>query len=487
MTDVPMIIDGRPVESDRHIEVRNPADLGEAVGRVPDASPDDVDAAVRSAAVAFPEWAARPVSERANLLHGVGSVITDATEEMQSLLTREHGKVLWESGTDLFYASAVCHLSAALADGALKDTRLRDTGGTTVIRRAPIGPVAAIVPWNFPVVLSFMKIAPALLAGNTVVVKPSDLVPLTITRVIAEVQKYLPPGVLNVVTGGDDAGANLVGHPLVRKVAFTGGTETGAKVMQAAARDIKRVTLELGGNDAALVLDDAEPSDELVAGLVRGVYTSTGTLCFSVKRIYVPEQAYGPFVDRFCAAVDELVVGRGDDPRSSIGPINNEQQLRWVEKLLDEAEASGATVRRLGQKLDPTTWDRGHFLLPSVVTGLAPDATLVTEEQFGPTVPIVPYRTLDEGLRLANDTRYGLCASVWSADEDRAFEVARRLEAGSVFVNSHVFDSLDPRAPFGGMKTSGLGREFGVYAFDSYTEYQTISRRTGPPGEPLPQ
>ncbi|MEW6471024.1 MAG: aldehyde dehydrogenase family protein [Actinomycetota bacterium] len=486
MSEIPMIIDGRPVESDRHIEVRNPADLAEVVGRVPDASPDDVDAAARAAAIAFPEWAARPVTERANLLHGVGSVITDLTDDLTKLLTREHGKVLWESGVDLFYASAVCHLTASLAEGALKDTRIRDTGGTTVIRRCPVGPVAAIVPWNFPVVLSFMKIAPALLAGNTVVLKPSELVPLTITRVIQEVQKYLPPGVLNVVTGGDDTGANLVGHPLIRKVAFTGGTETGTKVMQAAARDVKRVTLELGGNDAALVLDDAELTDDLVGGLVRGVYTSTGTLCFSVKRIYVPAQAFDLFVDRFCAAVDRLVVGRGDDPGSSIGPINNEQQLRAVEKLLDEVEASGATVRRLGQRLDPAGWDRGHFMLPSVVTGLAPDAPLVTEEQFGPTVPILPYRTLDEGLRLVNDTRYGLCSSVWSSDEDRAFEVGRRVEAGSVFINSHVFDSLDPRAPFGGMKSSGLGREFGAYAFDSYTEYQTISRRTGPPGEPLP-
>jgi aldehyde dehydrogenase len=241
------------------------------------------------------------VTERANLLHGVGSVITDLTDDLTKLLTREHGKVLWESGVDLFYASAVCHLTASLAEGALKDTRIRDTGGTTVIRRCPVGPVAAIVPWNFPVVLSFMKIAPALLAGNTVVLKPSELVPLTITRVIQEVQKYLPPGVLNVVTGGDDTGANLVGHPLIRKVAFTGGTETGTKVMQAAARDVKRVTLELGGNDAALVLDDAELTDDLVGGLVRGVYTSTGTLCFSVKRIYVPAQAFDLFVDRFCA------------------------------------------------------------------------------------------------------------------------------------------------------------------------------------------
>src|SRR5581483_3322890 len=190
---------------------------------------------------------------------------------------------LWESGVDLFYASAVCHLTASLAEGALKDTRIRDTGGTTVIRRTPVGPVAAIVPWNFPVVLSFMKIAPALLAGNTVVVKPSDLVPLTLTRVIHAVQQYLPPGVLNVVTGGDDTGAKRVGHPLIRKIAFTGGTETGTKAMPAAARGSKRVTLELAGNDAALVLDGTSLSDELIDGLVRGVYTSTGTLCFSVK------------------------------------------------------------------------------------------------------------------------------------------------------------------------------------------------------------
>lgn len=485
MINAKLVIDGREETSDRSIEVVSPADTRVKLGTIPDATAEQVDEAVKSAAMAFPEWSARPVEERQRALFAASGIIHDLIEEEAPLLSRENGKILEESHLDLEFASGICGYTAEIAPEKLQDTLIRDTGGTTRIRRRPVGPVAAITPWNFPVVLSFMKIAPALAAGNTVVLKPSENSPLVLSKVISALQEHLPPGVLSMVTGGDTVGETLASHSLIRKIGFTGGTETGKKVMASAARDIKRVTLELGGNDPAIVLDDIDLSDETMRGMVKGVYSTTGQVCFGMKRIYVPDQLYDRFVDAFCAAVDELVVGPGDDPRSTMGPLNNASQLQIVEKILEEATASGATVTTLGRKLDSVPWEHGHYMMPSVVTEASPHQAIVEQEQFGPTVPILRYTELDEVIRLTNRSAFGLAASIWTSDEDHAFELGRKLDTGSVFLNSHSFTSLDPRAPFGGAKSSGLGREFSPASLDAYTELQTISRRTGPPGPPL--
>ncbi|GAA5120079.1 aldehyde dehydrogenase family protein [Haloechinothrix salitolerans] len=485
MINAKLVIDGREETSDRSIDVVSPADTRVKLGTIPDATAEQVDEAVKSAAMAFPEWSARPVEERQRALFAASGIIHDLIEEEAPLLSRENGKILEESHLDLEFASGICGYTAEIAPEKLQDTLIRDTGGTTRIRRRPVGPVAAITPWNFPVVLSFMKIAPALAAGNTVVLKPSENSPLVLSKVISALQEHLPPGVLSMVTGGDTVGETLASHSLIRKIGFTGGTETGKKVMASAARDIKRVTLELGGNDPAIVLDDIDLSDETMRGMVKGVYSTTGQVCFGMKRIYVPDQLYDRFVDAFCAAVDEIVVGPGDDPRSTMGPLNNASQLQIVEKILEEATASGASVTTLGRKLDSVPWEHGHYMMPSVVTEAAPHQAIVEQEQFGPTVPILRYTELDEVIRLTNRSAYGLAASIWTSDEDHAFELGRKLDTGSVFLNSHSFTSLDPRAPFGGAKSSGLGREFSSASLDAYTELQTISRRTGPPGPPL--
>lgn len=481
-SNISLIIDGRAADSSRRVEVLNPADTRDVVGSIPDASPDDVDRAVRSANDAFADWSSRPVAERVAAVRAVGQRIASITEPMVELLARENGKVRAECHIDLDVASKFAGYLASITEESLQPVTIKDPGGTTVIRRRSVGPVAIVTPWNFPVVLSFINIAPALLAGNTVVVKPSVFSPLTLSEVIAAIQEDLPPGVLNLVTGGDDTGAALVEHPLIRKVAFTGGIETGRKVMASAAQDIKRVTLELAGNDPAILLDDVSLTDEVIGGLVKGTYATAGQVCFGVKRIYVPEALHDDFVRRFTAAVDGIMVGPSSDPRSTMGPLINEEQKRSVEKLVEEAAAGGATVTELGTKLDTAAWDHGHFMLPSVVTGVAPDAPIVAAEQFGPTVPVIPYREVDDVVRMANDSRYGLCSSIWTADEERGFALAERIEAGSTFINSHGFTSLDPRAPFGGVKSSGLGREMGPGGVQAFTELQTVSRRFGPPG-----
>lgn len=485
MINAKLIIDGREETSDRTIEVVSPADTRVVLGSVPDATSSQVNAAVEAAATAFPEWSSRPLEERQGALVAAAGVIHNMMEESAALLSRENGKILEESHIDLEFASGICGYTAGIAAETLADQEIRDTGGTTLIRRRPIGPVAAVTPWNFPVVLSFMKIAPALAAGNTVVLKPSENSPLVLSEVIRALQQHFPPGVLNMVTGGDAVGEALVGHPLIRKIGFTGGITTGRKVMAAAAHDIKRVTLELGGNDPAIVLDDVDLSPETMRQIAKGAFGTTGQVCFGLKRIYVPARIHDRFVEAFHAAVDEIVVGPGDDPRSTMGPLNNAEQKGMVEKIVEEARASGATVTTLGQRLDTAAWEHGHFMMPSVITEADPRLAIVEEEQFGPVVPVLRYDELDEVIRVVNQSQYGLAASIWTSDEERAFLLGRRLDTGSVFINSHTFTSLDPRAPFGGAKASGLGREFSPASLDAYTELQTISRRTGPPGPPL--
>ncbi|BBY90339.1 aldehyde dehydrogenase [Mycobacterium gallinarum] len=485
MINANLIINGREETSDRTIDVVSPADIRILLGSVPDAAPGQVDEAVAAAAMAFPEWSSRPLEERQGALLAAAGTIHDMIEEYAPILSRENGKILEESHVDLEFASGICGYTAGISAEILADQQIRDTGGTTLIRRRPIGPVAAITPWNFPVVLAFMKLAPALVAGNTVVLKPAANSPLVLAEVIRALQQHFPPGVLNMVTGGDAVGEALVAHPRIRKIGFTGGIDTGRKVMAAAARDIKRVTLELGGNDPAILLDDVDLSPETMRQIVKGAFATTGQVCFGLKRIYVPTRIHDRFVEAFSAAVDEIVVGPGDDPRVTMGPLNNAQQKNLVEKIVDDARSSGATVTTLGQRLDSAAWDHGHFMMPSVVTAADPRLAIVEEEQFGPVVPVLKYDELDDVIRLVNQSQYGLAASIWTSDEERAFLLGRRFDTGSVFINSHTFTSLDPRAPFGGAKASGLGREFSPASLDSYTELQTISRRIGPPGPPL--
>jgi aldehyde dehydrogenase len=460
--------------------VFDPACRTEVVGHVALGDASHVDRAVTAAGAAFPGWSTRPVAERAQYLRDAAAHLRadlDA-ESWARVLTRENGKVLWESRAELTRAPNILDYYASLADD-FEDAARVDARGKVIVGRRPMGVAAAIVPWNVPVSLGLQMIAPALLAGNTVVVKPALEVPLAFGAVLAKLMETLPVGTLNSVPGeGVAAGEPLVTHPDVRKIAFTGSVPTGRRILALAADRIKRVTLELGGNDPALVLEDARVDDKLFEELVKGVYTSTGQVCYNVKRIYVHQSLYDVFVEGFCEHVDRLRVGPGLDERSDFGPLNSERQYAKVAGLLDDASRQGGDVRVLGGKVDPAGWDDGNFMLPAVVTGARADAPIVAEEQFGPVVPVLAVDSDDAAIDAANASEYGLAASLWTEDVERAERLARRIEAGSVFINVHRVGASAIDMPFGGFKKSGLGRSHGAIAVEENTEVQvTIQRK----------
>lgn len=482
----PVLVAGERLDSPLQ-PVRNPARTSEVVGQVAVGTADHVDRAVDAAAAAFPGWAGLTPHERAAQLATAAEAITAAAGPLAELLTREQGKVLWESRVDVGGAAHILGWYTTQADHIAEDRVFRqDARGTVWTGRRPMGVTGVIVPWNSPVYLAFLGVAPALLAGNTVVVKPSEFAPLTLSRVLEVLAANLPVGVVNVVPGGAEAGAAIAAHPRVRKVFFTGSTATGQSVMRAAAGNLKNISLELGGNDPAIVLESARITDRMVDELVRSVFTGTGQICFNVKRIYVHRDHHREFLDRYTAAVDRLVVGDGLDPRSTMGPLNNRPQFERVTALLERTRDSGATVTTVGSRLDPGTWDDGLFLLPSVVSDVPPGAEVVTCEQFGPVIPVLPFDDDDQVLRYANDTEFGLGASVWSEDRDHALRVARRLESGSVFLNVHRIGASDVSMPFGGFKGSGIGRGHGLSALEACTEVQTIADHVDVSGLPGP-
>jgi acyl-CoA reductase-like NAD-dependent aldehyde dehydrogenase len=344
-----------------------------------------------------------------------------------------------------------------------------DADALVEVVRRPIGVVAAITPWNFPVGLAFWKIAPALLAGNTMVIKPSPFTPLSTLMMTSLLQDVLPAGVLNAVSGGDDLGAWMTSHPIPRKVSFTGSIETGKKVAVSAAPDLKRVTLELGGNDPAIVLDDADPA--LVAkAIFAGAFLNNGQICCAIKRVYVPESLYDDVVDELAAHASAIKVGDGTEPDSKLGPINNAPQFERVKDLVADALSCGATAVAGGHAMDRP----GYFFEPTILAGLSDGVRIVDEEQFGPALPVMSYSSLDDALRRANATNYGLSGSVWGTDSDRAAEVAGKLECGTAWVNTHI--ALGPNQPFGGFKWSGIGVENGPWGLSEFTEVQAMHR-----------
>lgn len=472
-----VFIGGGTVNAPSH-PVYNPACCDEVVGFSARADAGLVDRAVRAAAAAATAWADLDCATRKSAMRTAAAAALDGFDERARLLTCEQGKVLWESNVDLAGAPYLLHECSRLIERVVAEDNVDDDRGRFITRRRPVGVVAVIVPWNYPVVLAFNAIAPALAAGNTVVVKPPELAPLALTRTLTAVAAALPDGVLNVVPGyGSEAGHELAAHPLVRRVMFTGGTASGREVMHAAADTITGVGLELGGNDPALVLESAVIDDELVTALRHSAFTCSGQVCFAIKRVYVHRSRYSELVAALADAVNELTVGDGLDPRSSIGPLITQDALDRVQRLLDNAGEIGAAVTALGDKLDPSGWRRGHFLLPHLVTGIPHDSELVAVEQFGPILPIVPFDTEEHAVEMANDTEFGLAASVWSRDDDHAFQVARRIEAGTVFINVHRAGASDHTTPFGGIKQSGIGRSNGWASIEELTETQVLIRR----------
>ncbi len=485
LVETQLLVDGqwRQPAGGRKYGVRNPARPNELVGYGAAGSSEDTGVAIEAAHRAFPSWAALSYQERAAYLLKVADHLVadpDEVEQRVRLFTREHGKILREARMEVTRLGDRFRYCASLADRLSQDERLQAPPFDTIITHQPRGVAALITPWNWPLSILGAKLPQALITGNTVVIKPARSASLAPTQTIYRIAEMLPPGVVNVVTGsGSEVGDELASHPLVRKVNFTGGTATGRHVMATAARTLKPVTLELGGNDAALVLKDADLGEAALRRMALGTFMTSGQVCMALKRLYVHESRYQELVDGFVAIVDELVVGDGLDPEVTMGPLNNKDQLETVRELVAEARAKGATVRELGRIADSKTFDEGYFHRPTVVTDVDHSFKVVTCEQFGPVIPIMPFESEDEAIQMANDSEFGLCSSIWTQDKSRALELARRLEAGYTYLNAHGPTAQDGRAPFGGFKDSGIGRNLGYEGVLEFLESHSISAAPG--------
>jgi acyl-CoA reductase-like NAD-dependent aldehyde dehydrogenase len=460
-----MTIDGQAISAGPTFDVVDPA-TGEEFARAPECSREQLDAAMDSATRAGRSWRTDEAG-RVAALHAMADAVDEHGEELAALLTAEQGKPLGAARYEI--SESTRWLRAAAGLELPVETILDDGTSSAQLRRRPIGVVAAITPWNYPLLLAAWKLGPALRAGNTVVLKPSPYTPLATLRLGEIVNEVLPPGVVSVVSGGDDLGAWMTGHPEVGKVSFTGSVATGKKVMTSAAAGLKRLTLELGGNDAAIVLDDADP-EAIGKGLFWGAFINCGQICAGIKRIYVPEALHDDVVDVLAERARRVRVGPGTQDGVHMGPIQNRPQFDRVRGLVADALADGASAAAGGAPLDGP----GYFFAPTILTGAREGMRIVDEEQFGPAVPVLPYRTLDEAIERANATRFGLSGSVWGSDLDRAAAVAAELDCGTAFVNDHL--ALSPDLPFGGSKESGLGVENGHWGLEEFTQLQVVHR-----------
>jgi acyl-CoA reductase-like NAD-dependent aldehyde dehydrogenase len=462
----PMFIDGQEVRTGREIDVINPA-TGEVFAAAARADEGVLNDAVAAAQRAFPAWAATPLPDRAAVMHRLADALEARGDEMAHLIVMEEGQTLAEARHEIPGGVALLRYMADNVDYAPKV--LRSDGNTRIVEhRRPLGAVAAIAPWNVPITLLVAKLVPCLFAGNTVVAKPAGTTPLS-ACLLAEIwNEILPPGVFNVICDDNDLGNALTSHPGIAKIGFTGSTATGKKVMASAAGTLKRLTLELGGNDPALVLDDVDPV-EAARRIFPAAMANAGQICLAAKRIFVPAGMYDEFCAEMARLADATVVGDGLDPATTMGPIQNAAQYAKALEYLDDARASG-TIIAGGEAVDGP----GYFLRPTIVRDIPDSARLVREEQFCPVLPILSYDDLDDAVDRANSTEYGLGATVWGRDLDRAFAVAMRLEAGLVWVNQHMVFAFDVTAR--GAKQSGLGGEFGQEGFDAYTQAYVVNQ-----------
>lgn len=461
-----MIIDGQAVTADASIDVLNPA-TEQVAGCIADCSREQLDGAVNAARDAFEKWRAVPYSDRQDAMRAIAGVLMDNIDDLKRLLTAEQGKP---------HAAAQGEIEAAawwirqVADMTLP-VEVTDAmpGQRSETRYVPLGVVGAIVPWNFPVLLAIWKIGPALLAGNTLVLKPSPFTSLTTLKLAELLVPVLPAGVLNVISGGDALGPWMTGHPGMDKISFTGSTATGRRVMASAAGNLKRLTLELGGNDAAIVLDDVDV-DTVAHSLFWAAFANSGQVCVAAKRIYVHDSVYDALAAAMIKIASSARVGNGAEQDTVLGPVQNRPQYERVKALIAESRDAGHHFLTGGEVEAGT----GYFISPTIVDNPPENSRVVQEEAFGPVVPLIRYSDLDDAIRLANATEYGLAGSVWSSDPVRAEMVAARLDTGTVWINSA--QNLTPFAPFAGAKQSGFGVEGGVDGLLEFTRRHTIHK-----------
>ena len=471
------LLNGRLAGSTRTFPSHNPA-TGEVLGHVPLCDAIEVARTVAAAKAAQPAWAARPDGERKALMLKVADVINDNAEYLATWVTKEQGKPLGGVGPDqvpgarfeIAGCEAWTRVPSAIdlpVEVVFEDDTRRDE-----VHRKPFGVIAAIAPWNWPLLIAIWQIIPSIRAGNTVVIKPSEHTSIGTLELCRLIGAVLPPGVLNSVSGPGDVGAALVDHPDVDKIMFTGSSASGAKIVASAARHLTPTTMELGGNDPAIVLPDADPK-AIAMGLFWGAFINMGQTCACAKRLYVHESLHDSVVAELKALVAAMPMGNGMDPGVAMGPIQNRMQLEKVTALVDSARADGATIVCGGRAPDGP----GNFYPLTLVTDITDGARLVDEEQFGPVLPIIKYRDVESAIASANHLDAGLGASVWSKDLERAKSVAARIHAGTVWINQH--GAIHPMVPFGGIKGSGWGIEFGVDGLKAVTQPQVVSIRKG--------
>ena len=458
---------------ERWIEVNNPA-TGEVIDRVPSGTPDDVAHAVDAADAATGGWKKKSMRERGMILFHAAGLVREQHKDIAELLTREQGKPLRESIDEVRGFANILEFYAGISAHSTGETVRLGPAGDCMVVHEPLGICGAIIPWNMPVIIMGWKVGPALLAGNTMVLKPASTTPLSSLKLAGILDKAgLPPGVLNVVTGsGESVGSAIVRHPLIRKVSFTGDCATGEKIRQLASAQLKDLTLELGGSDPMIVMDDAA-IDKAVEGALRGRFYNAGQTCTAVKRLYVHEKIAGIFIKKLQARIEALKAGNGLEPGIDIGPMNSVEGRQRISGMVNEVmEKEEGTILIGGCPLTGPSFDAGHFYTPTLVTGVTPGARLLTDEIFGPVLPVMTVPDLDTAIKEANRSRYGLGASVWTADLATTKCVFDEVHAGIIWVNRHL--TVPPEIPFGGMNESGIGRENGSHALESYSRTKTL-------------
>jgi acyl-CoA reductase-like NAD-dependent aldehyde dehydrogenase len=454
--------------------VYDPAQTGAIIGYAAAASADDALAAVAAAEAAWPAWAALSAADRVAIVLKALSTLEEDNDARTDVLSRENGKIRFEAFIDLAVFSGRFHQAAEFAPELDVDEHIQGPPFNTTITKLSRGVVTIIYPFNWPLAILAASLPSALLAGNTVIVKPPPTTPLSSVLTLKHLVRALPPGVLNVVTGTDAVvGPVVVGDPRIKHVVFTGSVGGGKRIMAIAAENVTNVTLELGGNDPALVLEDAVLDEATFTKMSGATFMTTGQVCMALKRLYVPRSRYDEVVDGLAATLVNQKIGPGLDPATTLGPLNTARQRDYVAGLLEQAKAAGAEVRTYGEYTGD--WTSGNYLQPSLVLDPAPELGIVAEEQFGPALPVIPYDDEEQAIRLANATWSGLCSSVWTGDTEHGLKVARQLRTGVTFFNNHNATAVDERAPFGGFNQSGLGRELGREGLLDLTETHVIA------------